>query len=166
MGWRWRGRYRGCHRSADQKDPTARSAGPKRSKEHIRASVKQTTASLTWVELWSICKGLKNQRKTKLKCYKKQSIQMVRWHFQPKAIQTRNTEGRKENIIISCVNVCEFFPEETQTCEHTCSCVMKRASPTWMIFPSWFTEATAIESSHTSEATYFSTLKPRSFRTR
>ncbi len=70
MGWRWRGRYRGCHRSADQKDPTARSAGPKRSKEHIRASVKQTTTSLTWVELWSICKGLKNQRKTKLKCYK------------------------------------------------------------------------------------------------
>lgn len=40
-----------------------------------------------------------------------------------------------------------------------------RASPIWMIFPSWLTCATASESSHISEATYLSTLKPRSFRT-
>lgn len=51
-------------------------------------------------------------------------------------------------------------------CEHTCSWVMNRTSPTWTIFPSWLTVDTAIESSQTSEATYFSTLKPRSFSTR
>lgn len=35
----------------------------------------------------------------------------------------------------------------------TCSWAMKRTSPTWVIFPSWFTAVTAMESSHTSEAT-------------
>ena len=44
--------------------------------------------------------------------------------------------------------------------------VMFLTSFTYLMLPSCLTVPTAMDSSHTSEATYFSTLMPNSFRTK